>query len=51
MRRHGLTGDPDFMELYRDAKRGSLGQPVFHLIGLALVGAILLGVGYPGRTW
>ena len=51
LRRHGLAGDPEFMELYRDAKRGNLRQPVFLLIGLALIGVILLGVRYLGWTW
>ncbi len=51
LRRHGLAGDPEFMELYRDAKRGNLRQPVFLLIGLALVGVILFGVRYLGWTW
>ena len=40
-KRVGLAGDPEFMELYRDAKRGNLRQPVFHLIG----------VRYLGWTW
>ncbi len=51
LRRHGLAEDPEFMELYRDAKRGNLRQPVFLLIGLALIGVILLGVRYLGWTW
>ncbi len=51
LRRHGLAEDPEFMELYRNAKRGSLRQLVFLLIGLALVGVILFGVRYLGWTW
>ena len=51
LRRHGLAGDPEFMELYRDAKRGNLRQLVCALIGLALIGVILLGVRYLGWTW
>ncbi len=51
LRRHGLAGDPAFMELYREVKRGNLRQPVFLLIGLALIGVILLGVRYLGWTW
>ncbi len=51
LRRHGLAEDPEFMALYRDAKRGSQRQPVFILIGVALIGAILLGVRYLGWAW
>ncbi len=51
LRRHGLAEDPEFMELYRDAKRGNLRQLVFLLIGLALIGVILLGVRYLGWSW
>ncbi len=51
LRRHGLAEDPAFMKRYRDARRGNLRQPVFLLIGLALIGAILLGVRYLGWTW
>ncbi len=51
LRRHGLAEDPEFTELYRDAKRGNLRQLVFALIGLALIGVILLGARYLGWTW
>ena len=51
LRRQGLGDDPEFMARYRSVKRGSLRQPVFLLIGLALIGVILLGVRYLGWTW
>ncbi len=51
LRRHGLAGDPEFMELYRDAKRGNLRQLAFILTGVALIGAILLGVRYLDWIW
>ena len=51
LRRHGLAEDPGSMIRYQDAKRGNLRQVVFALTGLALIGAILLGVRYLGWRW
>ncbi len=51
LRRHGLGEDPEFIARYRDAKRGKSWQVILQVVGVALIGAILLGVRYLGWTW
>ncbi len=51
LRRQGLGDDPEFMARYRSVKRGKPWQVILQLIGVALIGAILLGVRYLGWTW
>ncbi len=51
LRRQGLGEDPEFMARYRAAKGSKPRQVILQLIGMALIGAILLGVRYLGWTW
>ena len=51
LRRQGLGEDPEFMVRYRAVKRSRPWQVVLQLVGMALIGAILLGVRYLGWTW
>ena len=51
LRRQGLGEDPEFMARYRTVKRGKPWQIILQLIGMALIGAIMLGVRYLGWTW
>jgi hypothetical protein len=51
LRRQGLGDDPEFMARYRSVKRGKRWQVILQLIGMALIGAIMLGVRHPGWTW
>ncbi len=47
----GLGEDPEFMARYRTVKRGKPWQWALLAVGMALIGAILLGVRYLGWTW
>ena len=49
--RQGLGDDPEFMARYQDAKRGKPWRVILQLVGVALIGAILLGGRYWGWTW
>ncbi len=51
LRRQGLGEDPEFMTRYQDAKRGKSWQVILQVVGVALIGAILLGVRYLGWNW
>ncbi len=51
LRRQGLGDDPEFMTRYRAVKRGKPWRVILQLVGVALIGAILLGVRYLGWTW
>ncbi len=51
VRRGRLSGDPHFMALYRDAKRGGRARVITILLAMALIGGILLGVRYLGWSW
>jgi hypothetical protein len=51
LRRQGLGEDQEFMARYRTVKRGKPWQITLQLIGMALIGAIMLGVRYLRWTW
>ncbi len=51
LRRQGLGDDPEFMARYQDAKRGKPWRVILQGVGVALIGAILLGVRHWGWTW
>ncbi len=51
LRRQGLGEDPEFMARYRTVKRGKPWQVILQVVGVALIGAIFLGVRYLGWTW
>lgn len=51
LRRQGLGEDPEFMARYRRVKRGKPWQVVLQMVGVALIGAILLGGRYLGWNW
>jgi hypothetical protein len=51
LRRRGLGGDPEFMVRYKVVKRGRPLQLALLAMGIAGVGAILLGVRYLGWVW
>ena len=51
LRRKGLGDDPEFMARYREVKRGKPWQWALLAVGMAFIGAILLGVRYLGWTW
>jgi hypothetical protein len=51
LRRQGLGDDPEFMARYRTVKHGKRWQVILQLVGMALIGAIMLGVRYLGWTW
>ena len=51
LRRQGLGDDPEFMARYRAVKRSKPWQAILQLVGMALIGAILLGVRFLGWVW
>jgi hypothetical protein len=51
LRRQGLGDDPEFIARYRTVKRGKPWQVILQMVGVALIGAILLGVRYLGWNW
>ena len=51
LRREGLGDDPEFMDRYRIIKRSRRWQVILQLAGMALIGAIILGVRYWGWAW
>ena len=51
LRRNGLSEDAEFMGLYRETKRGGGIKIAALVVGMALIGAVLLGVRYPGWSW
>ncbi len=51
LRRQGLGEDPEFIARYRTVKRSKPWQVILQVVGVALIGAILLGVRYRGWTW
>ena len=51
LRRQGLGGDPEFMARYKVVKRGKPLQWALLSVGIACVGAILLGVRYLDWVW
>ncbi len=51
LRRNGLSEDAEFFGLYRETKRGRGVQYGALVVGIALIGAVLLGVRYPGWSW
>ena len=51
LRRQGLGEDPEFIARYRTVKRSKPWQVILQLVGMALIGAILLGVHYLGWVW
>ena len=51
LRRQGLGDDPEFMARYRRVKRGKRWQVILQMVGVALIGAILLGGRYLGWNW
>ncbi len=51
LRRNGLSEDAEFMGLYRETKRGGGIKFAALVVGIALIGAVLLGVRYLGWTW
>ena len=51
LRREGLGEDPEFMARYRRVKGSKPWQVILQMVGVALIGAILLGVRYLGWTW
>jgi len=51
LRRNGLSEDTEFMGLYRETKRGRGIKFAALVAGIALIGAVLLGVRYLGWSW
>ena len=51
LRRQGLGDDPEFMARYRTVKRGKPWRVILQMVGVALIGAILLGGRYLGWIW
>lgn len=51
LRRQGLGGDPEFMVLYKEAKRGRPLRLALLAMGIVCVGAIFLGVRFLGWVW
>ncbi len=51
LRRNGLSEDAEFMGLYREMKRGGGIKIAALVVGMALIGAVLLGVRYLGWSW
>ena len=51
LRREGLGDDPEFVARCRIVKRGKRLQGILQLVGVALIGAIMLGVRYLGWAW
>ncbi len=49
--RQGLGDDPEFIARYRTVKQGKRWQVILQLVGMALIGAIMLGVRYLGWVW
>ena len=51
LRRQGLGDDPEFIARYRTVKRSKPWQVILQVVGVALIGAIMLGVQYLGWVW
>ncbi len=51
LRRQHFAEDAEFMSLHAEIKRHRRRQFIFILIGVALIGALLLGVRYFGWRW
>ena len=51
LRRQDLGDDLEFITRYRSVKHGKRWQVILQLIGMALIGAIMLGVRYLGWIW